>query len=164
MARFRHLPIWKDAMDLALHLEHAVRRFPRYHKYTLGSELRQTAQRLCRLVARVNDAQGLDRLHVLDELVHAVEEMKTPLPNFLPCAGACGVPGRPTCWRRRPGISVPASGAARSLNSGIRGRRLPLRRFFHHPPEVNNDEPYNICVFRRHLAVAGIARTAGRLH
>jgi len=44
MAGFRHLPIWKDAMDLALHLENAVRRFARYHKYTLGSELRQTAQ------------------------------------------------------------------------------------------------------------------------
>ena len=47
MAHYRHLPIWKAAMDLAVHLEHAVRRFPRYHKYTLGSELRLTAQRLC---------------------------------------------------------------------------------------------------------------------
>ena len=36
MARFRHLPIWKDAMGLALHLENAVRRFPRHHNYTLG--------------------------------------------------------------------------------------------------------------------------------
>ena len=58
MARFRHLPICRGAMDLALHLAHAVRRFPRYHKYTLGGELGQTAQRLCRLVARVNDARG----------------------------------------------------------------------------------------------------------
>ena len=32
MARTSHLPIWKAAMDLAVHLEHAVRRFPRYHK------------------------------------------------------------------------------------------------------------------------------------
>ena len=44
-------------MDLAVHLEHAVRQFPRYHKYTLGSELRQTAQRLCRLVAHALAAQ-----------------------------------------------------------------------------------------------------------
>src|SRR5690554_4947760 len=57
MARYRHLPIRKAAMDLAVHLEQAVRRFSRYHKYTLGSELRQTAQRLCRLVARANDAR-----------------------------------------------------------------------------------------------------------
>lgn len=55
MARFRHLPVWQTALDLAVHLEKAVRRFPRYHKYTLGTELRQTAQRLCRLVARANE-------------------------------------------------------------------------------------------------------------
>jgi hypothetical protein len=33
MARYDHLPIWKDA----------VRRFPRYHKYALGSDLRRQA-------------------------------------------------------------------------------------------------------------------------
>lgn len=73
MARFRHLPIWKTA------LEQAVRRFPRYHKYTLGSELRQTAQLICRLVARANEARDAGRVAVLDELVGAVEEMKTLL-------------------------------------------------------------------------------------
>lgn len=45
MAHCRHLPVWKvpvwkAALDLAGHLEHAARRFPRYHKYTPGSELR----------------------------------------------------------------------------------------------------------------------------
>ena len=51
MAHYRHLPVWKAALGLAAHLEHAVRRFgkspspTRYHEYTLGSELRQTAQR-----------------------------------------------------------------------------------------------------------------------
>ena len=78
MARYRHLPIWKAALELAVHLEQAVRRFPRYHKYTLGSELRQTAQRLCRLVARANDARETRAL-VLDDLVLTVEEMKTLL-------------------------------------------------------------------------------------
>ena len=80
MAHYRHLPIWKAAMDLAVHLEHAVRRFPRYHKYTLGTELRQTAQRLCRLVARANNAQADGgRFAALDQLVLGVEEMKTLL-------------------------------------------------------------------------------------
>ena len=54
-------------MDLAVHLEHAVRRFSRYNKYTLGNDLRQTAQRLCRLVARANDAKDAARLAALDE-------------------------------------------------------------------------------------------------
>jgi len=46
-----------------------VRRFPRYHKYTLGSELRQTAQRLCRWVARANNANAEGRFAALDQLV-----------------------------------------------------------------------------------------------
>ncbi len=79
MARYRHLPLWKTAMALAVVLEHAVRRFPRYHKYTLGSELRQAAQRVCRLITRASSARGGVRLAVLDELVGAVEELKTLL-------------------------------------------------------------------------------------
>jgi hypothetical protein len=79
MSHTRHLPVWKAALDLAVHLEHAVRCFPRYQKYTLGAELRQTAQRLCRLEARVNDARDTVRVTALDELVLGVEEMKTLL-------------------------------------------------------------------------------------
>jgi hypothetical protein len=115
MAHYRHLPIWKAAMDLAVHLEHAVRRFPRYHKYTLGTELRQTAQRLCRLVARANNAQVDDgRFAALDQLVLGVEEMKTLLTlaqemhafaNFNEFAGATDltvVLGKQSGgWRRR---------------------------------------------------------------
>lgn len=44
MAHHRHLPIWKAALSLAVHLEQAVRRFARYHKYTLGQDLRLGAQ------------------------------------------------------------------------------------------------------------------------
>lgn len=79
MAHYRHLPIWKAALDLAVHLEHAVRRFPRYHKYTLGTELRQTSQRLCRGVARANNASLEARIVALDQLVLAVDEIKTLL-------------------------------------------------------------------------------------
>ncbi|MCG5548798.1 hypothetical protein [Halorhodospira halochloris] len=34
-------PIWRDAQRLLVLTEEAVRRFPRYHKYTLGSGLRR---------------------------------------------------------------------------------------------------------------------------
>ncbi|MDX9767258.1 MAG: four helix bundle protein [Ectothiorhodospiraceae bacterium] len=121
MARYRHLPIWKAAMDLAVHLEHAVRRFSRYHKYTLGSELRQTAQRLCRLVARANDARGEQRAEALDDLVLAVEEMKTLLTlaqetkafaNFNEFAAAAeltvGLGKQSGGWRRRVRSEAPS--------------------------------------------------------
>ena len=56
MAYARSLPLWKAALDLAVHLEQAVRRFPRYHQYPQGIGLRRCAQRLCRLVARAATA------------------------------------------------------------------------------------------------------------
>ena len=85
MAHYRHLPVWKAALDLAVHLEHAVRRFgkaqspPRYHKYTLGCELHQIAQRLCRWVARANNASAEGCFAALNQLVLAVDDMKTLL-------------------------------------------------------------------------------------
>ena len=44
MALYEHLPIYKKAMDLAIYMEKIVRNFSRYHKYTLGSELRQKSR------------------------------------------------------------------------------------------------------------------------
>lgn len=43
MTRYDHLPIWKDATRLAVLLEGAVRRFPRYRKCTLGADLGRQA-------------------------------------------------------------------------------------------------------------------------
>jgi hypothetical protein len=40
VARYEHLPIYKAALDAAVHFEKVVAGFSRYHKYTLGSELR----------------------------------------------------------------------------------------------------------------------------
>ena len=132
MAYVRQLPLWKAAMDLAVHLEQAVRRFPRYHKYTLGTDLRRCAQRLCRLVTRAAQAGAAQRLAVLDELVLTVEEMKTLLTlaqetrafaNFNEFATATeltvGLGKQSGGWRRRvrpdafihsaPGAAVPGA-------------------------------------------------------
>ncbi len=43
MARFEHLPIYKAALDLTVQLELLVAGFSRYHKYTLGSEMRNAS-------------------------------------------------------------------------------------------------------------------------
>lgn len=39
--RHAQLPIWRDANRLLIEIEQAVRKFPRYHKYALGSDLRR---------------------------------------------------------------------------------------------------------------------------
>lgn len=36
MARYEHLPIYKQTMDVAVHFERVVAGFSRYHKYTLS--------------------------------------------------------------------------------------------------------------------------------
>ena len=52
MARCEHLPIWRCAMDLALHMETAVAGFPRVHRYALGAQLRRGAQAILPCVMR----------------------------------------------------------------------------------------------------------------
>ena len=54
MARHEHLPIYKEAYDLALYFEKAVRSFSRYDKYTLGADLRNLSREILRLIQRAN--------------------------------------------------------------------------------------------------------------
>jgi hypothetical protein len=56
MARYEHLPIYRSALDLAVHLERVVAGFSRYHKYSLGTELRQASRAV---VLRIIEANGL---------------------------------------------------------------------------------------------------------
>ena len=46
MARYEHLPIYRAAFDLAVHVEKLVRGFSRYHKYSLGTELRERSREI----------------------------------------------------------------------------------------------------------------------
>ena len=54
MARTDHLPIYKAAYDLCLYLERTVRKFPRYHCYMLGTDLREGARRVLTSIVRAN--------------------------------------------------------------------------------------------------------------
>ena len=75
MRHLNHLPIWRDANRLLLAIEQAVRVFPTYHKYTLGSELRRQAMEVCRLIMRAAD-QRADHSGWLQRLVMAVDDLK----------------------------------------------------------------------------------------
>ena len=54
MARYEHLPIYKQAMDVAVHFEKVVAGFSRYHKYTLGTELRNKSREIVAQIIRAN--------------------------------------------------------------------------------------------------------------
>ena len=74
MARYEHLPIYKAAMDMAVYFEKIVYNFARYHKYTLGSELRVLAHRVVLLIIKANNVK--DKRYALKELLECLEEMK----------------------------------------------------------------------------------------
>jgi hypothetical protein len=59
MARYEHLPIYRAAFDLAVHIEKLVRGFTRYHKYSLGSELRERSREI--LAGIIDANHGRDR-------------------------------------------------------------------------------------------------------
>jgi hypothetical protein len=74
MARYEHLPIYKKAFDLNLYFEKTVRHFSRYHKYTLGTELRDSAREIVKLIVRANNSQN--KLETLNELREHLERLK----------------------------------------------------------------------------------------
>lgn len=74
MARYDHLPIYRAAFDLAVHLEKLVRQFSRYHKYTLGTELRDGSRRILERIIEANDRR--DRGPVLAHLRQELEWFK----------------------------------------------------------------------------------------
>ena len=57
MARYEHLPIYKAALDMTVHFEKLVAGFSRYHKYTLGTELREGSRAVLQQVLRANNAK-----------------------------------------------------------------------------------------------------------
>jgi len=50
MAQYEHLPIYRKAFDLSIYLENTVRNFSMYHKYALGSDLRNISRKIVRLI------------------------------------------------------------------------------------------------------------------
>ena len=77
MANTEHLPIYKSSYDLCLYLEQVVQGFSRYHKYSLGTDLRDGGRRVLKLVVRAN--ARYDKAPVLLELREELEELKVLL-------------------------------------------------------------------------------------
>lgn len=73
MAQYEHLPIYKQALDLAVYLEKVVSGFSRYHKYSLGADLRKIARHNITLIVRANSE--IERSATLLVLRYSLEEL-----------------------------------------------------------------------------------------
>jgi hypothetical protein len=71
-------PIVKAAERLLLEIEQAVRRFPRYHKYTHGTRLREQAMAIAQLTHRAWRDQA-HRGMWTTKLVWAIDDLKLSL-------------------------------------------------------------------------------------
>jgi len=54
MARYEFLPIYRKMFDIVVYIEKIVRNFSRYHKYTIGTEMRNTSREILIRIIRAN--------------------------------------------------------------------------------------------------------------
>ena len=78
MAYYENLPNYKKAMDLDIQIERVVSGFSRYHKYTLGKDLRDLSRSLVVQIIQANNSHGSKRQKLM-ELRDRSEELKTTL-------------------------------------------------------------------------------------
>ena len=76
MARYEHLPIYRAAFDLAVHVEKIVRGFSRYHKYSLGTELRERSRAILERIMEANGTEEPARAPLLRGLRGDLETFK----------------------------------------------------------------------------------------
>ena len=74
MAQYEHLPIYKKAFDVTVFIENSVRHFSRYHKYTLGTDLRNLSREVVRLIVTANSER--EKMATLTRLRDTLEELK----------------------------------------------------------------------------------------
>jgi hypothetical protein len=74
---YEKLPIFKKALDLNVYLEEAVRNFSQYHKYAIGSELRQKAREVLYGIYRVYFSEN--KKEDILNLRNSIEELKVTI-------------------------------------------------------------------------------------
>lgn len=74
----KQLPIWRDANRFLLAVEKVVKLFPRYHKYTLGTELRNNALKICNLIHQAWQQKNEQCVFLL-QLKYCIDEIKIQL-------------------------------------------------------------------------------------
>jgi hypothetical protein len=72
--RYDNLPIYKKAFDLCVYIETIVKNFEKYHKYTIGTDLRNYSKELLFLIHKANISY--DRKNLLELLRDKCEELK----------------------------------------------------------------------------------------
>ncbi len=120
MTRYDHLPIYRTAFDLAVHLETVVKNFSRYHKYTLGTELRERSRRVLEHIVQANSSrereplllalrQELEWLKVLTRLSHEAGAFASTRAYFYVSEQIVAIAKQNEGWLRYTGQNNPSN-------------------------------------------------------
>ncbi|MEA3560517.1 MAG: four helix bundle protein [Candidatus Omnitrophota bacterium] len=71
---YENLPIYKKALELVVYFEKIVRNFSKYHKYTVGTELRDSSRKILKLVVKANSTRN--KREILLKVREEIEELK----------------------------------------------------------------------------------------
>ncbi len=72
---YEGLPIFRSATNLVSYFETIVRGFPRYHKYTIGTELRNLSYAILDLIMEAN--RKIDRIDKLKTAINKIQKLKS---------------------------------------------------------------------------------------
>lgn len=75
MRYLAQLPIWRSANRLLLEIEQAVRGFSRYHKYTIGQHLRETAMRIGQALHRTFSRRN-SQIKKVQQVAELIDDIK----------------------------------------------------------------------------------------
>jgi len=81
---YDNLPIYASAMDLCVYVEMIVKSFDKYHKYSIGNDLREFSKQVLFLIHRANISEDKkekllllrDRCEDMKMLLHLAKELK----------------------------------------------------------------------------------------
>ena len=122
-AAYEGLPIYKAAVDLVSYFEIIVRGFSRYHKYTIGTELRNLSYAIVILVSEANIKA--DRIEKLKATLNKLQELKIRIQVCAEIRAFRRANSFPTTTRKIIDISKQCEGWLR--NSQNSGGHIPLR-------------------------------------
>ncbi len=72
--RYDNLPIYRSSLNLCVYVETIVKSFDKYHKYTIGEDLRTYSKDLMFMVHRANISQ--EKKEKLQNLTYKCEDLK----------------------------------------------------------------------------------------
>lgn len=73
---YENLPIFRSSLNLVVYVETIVKSFEKYHKYTIGAQLREKAQAVLFLIAQANMAvQKHEKLYLLRDSCEQLKMM-----------------------------------------------------------------------------------------